>query len=236
MSEILEFSESVGSNEALGAHFGLIVDIAVVLIFLLFALLHARRGFYKTFAGIIAITVAIVCGIAGAGILTPPVMEKVWPKVEASVSDHYDASVGQTITELHELVGSGAEKLLQITHLEDKAENVLEEHKAVSWTQAPKEKLVQLVYKALREVVHALLFIAIALLGLLLFKPLNALVDKINDAPGFKQMDWLGGFIVGLLECLAVFFIAIKICEMRDVSFFRDIQEGSWLITKLLGL
>ena len=219
MSEVLEFSESVGSNAAVNSHFGLIVDIAVALIFLLFAIWHARKGFYKTFAGIIAVVVAIAIGIIGAGYLTPPVMEKAWPKVEEKVVENYDS-----------------EKLLKITHLEEKAENILDESKAVSWTEAPKAKLLELVHKALREVVHAGLFLVIALLGLLLFKPINALVDKINDAPVLKQLDWLGGFVIGLLECLAVFFIVIKICEMRDVSFFRDIQEGSWFVTKLLGL
>ena len=144
--------------------------------------------------------------------------------------------MGHTVAELHDLVGSGAEKLLKITHLEEKAENILDESKAVSWTEAPKAKLLELVHKALREVVHAALFLVITLLGLLLFKPINALVDKINNAPVLKQLDWLGGFVIGLLECLAVFFIVIKICEMRDVSFFRDIQEGSWFVTKLLGL
>ncbi|MBP5749342.1 MAG: CvpA family protein [Firmicutes bacterium] len=236
MSEILEFSESVGSNQAVNSHFGLIVDIAIALIFLLFAIWHAKKGFYKTFAGIIAVVVAITIGIIGAGYLTPPVMDQAWPKVEETVSEHYDSSVGQTITELHDLVGSGAEKLLQITHLDEKAENILEEQKSTSWSDAPKATLLQLVHKALREVVHAGLFLVIALLGLLLFKPINKLVDKINDAPVLKQLDWLGGFAIGLLECLAVFFIVIKICELRDVSFFRDIQEGSWFITKLLGL
>ena len=235
MSEVLEFSESIGSNATVNSYFGLIVDIAIGLIFLLFAIWHAKKGFYKTFAGIIAIVVAIAIGIVGAGYLTPPVMDKTWPKVEEKVSENYDSSVGQTITELHDLIGTGAEKLLEITHLEEKAETILEEHESTSWTEAPKAKLLQLVHKALREVVHAVLFIVIALLGLLLFKPINALVDKINDAPVLKQLDWIGGFIIGLLECLAVFFIVIKICEMRDVSFFRDIQEGSWFITKLLG-
>ena len=235
MSEVLEFSESVGSNAAVNSHFGLIVDIAIGLIFLLFALWHAKRGFYKTFAGIIAIVVAIAIGIVGAGYLTPPVMDKTWPKVEEKVSENYDSSVGQTITELHDLIGSGAEKLLEVTHLDEKAENLLEEHESTSWSEAPKAKLIDLVHKAMREVVHAALFIVIAILGLFLAKPINALVDKINDAPVLKQLDWLGGFIIGLLECLAVFFIVIKICEMRDVSFFRDIQEGSWFITKLLG-
>ena len=235
MSEVLEFSESVGSNAAVNSHFGLIVDIAIGLIFLLFAVWHAKKGFYKTFAGIIALVVAIAIAIIGAGYLTPSVVDKTWPKVEETVVENYDSSVGHTITELHDLVGDGAEKLLKITHLEEKAENILEEHESTSWSEAPKEKLLQLVHKALREVVHAMLFIVIALLGLLLFKPIHALVDKINDAPVLKQLDWLGGFAIGLLECLAIFFIVIKICEMRDVSFFRDIQEGSWFITKLLG-
>ncbi|MBR2098157.1 MAG: hypothetical protein IJ926_00550, partial [Firmicutes bacterium] len=154
MSEVLEFSESVGSNAAVNSHFGLIVDIAVALIFLLFAVWHARKGFYKTFAGIIAVVVAIAIGIIGAGYLTPPVMEKAWPKVEETVVENYDSSVGHTVAELHDLVGSGAEKLLKITHLEEKAENILDESKAVSWTEAPKMKLLELVHKALREVVH----------------------------------------------------------------------------------
>ncbi len=236
MSEVLEITESIGQNAAVNSHFGLIVDIAIGLIFLLFALWHARKGFYKSFAGIVALVVAITLGIIGAGYLTPPVMEKAWPKVEETVSENYDSSVGHTVTELHDLIGEGAEKLLKITHLDGKAEDILEKNQQTSWTEAPKDLLLQLVHKALREVVHAGLFLIIAILGLLLFKPINALIDKINDAPVLRQLDWLGGFILGALECLAVFFIVIKICELRDVSFFRDIQEGSWFIPKLLGL
>ena len=127
------------------------------------------------------------------------------------------------------------EKLLTVTHLSEKAEDVMKEHEATSWTDAPKAKLLDLVHVALKEVVHAVLFLVIAILGLFLFKPINALMDKINDAPVLKQIDWLGGFLIGLLECLAILFVAIKICEMRNVSFFRDIQEGSWFLTKLLG-
>ncbi|MBR5642157.1 MAG: CvpA family protein [Firmicutes bacterium] len=236
MSEILEFSETVGSNAAVNSHFGLIVDIAIGLIFLLFALWHAKRGFYKTFSGIIALVVAIALGIAGANFLTEPAMEKVWPKVEETVSENYDSSVGKTITELHDSVGKTAESLLKLTHLDEAAGEVLEEKEQVSWTEAPKAKLLDLVHIALREVVHAVLFLVIAILGLLLAKPINALVDKINDAPVLKQLDWLGGFVIGLLECLAILFIVMKVCELRNVSFFRDIQEGSWFITKLLGL
>ena len=61
-------------------------------------------------------------------------------------------------------------------------------------------------------------------------------MEKINDAPGLRQLNWLGGFLLGALECVAVLFIVMKICELRNVSFFRDIQEGSWFITKLMGL
>ena len=236
MSEILELSEGLGSNAAVNSHFGLIVDIAVGLIFLLFALWHAKRGFYKTVSGLIALVVAIALGIAGANFLTEPAMDKIWPKVEQTVSDNYDSSVGRTITEVHDVIGHNAEMLLEFTKLHGEAEEILKQHEATSWTEAPKAKLLDLVHTALHEVVHAVLFLVIAIIGLVLFKPINALMEKINDAPVLRSLNWLGGFLVGLLECLAIFFIVIKICELRNVSFFRDIQEGSWFITKLLGL
>ena len=236
MSEVLEVSEAIGSDAVVNSHFGLIVDIAIGLIILLFAILHARKGLYSAFSGLIAIVVAIALGIAGANLATQPVMDNVWPKVEEAVSEHYDSSVGQAITEIHDVVGETAGKLLSFTHLDGAAEKVLDDSAAVSWTEAPKAQLLTLVNTALQEVVHFVLFIIIALLGLLLFKPINALVEKINDAPGLRQLDWLGGFLLGALECVVVLFIVMKVCELRNVSFFRDIQEGSWFITKLMGL
>ena len=215
MSEVLEVSEAIGSDAVVNSHFGLIVDIAIGLIILLFAILHARKGLYSAFSGLIAIVVAIALGIAGANLATQPVMDNVWPKVEETVSEHYDSSVGHAITEIHDVVGETAGKLLSFTHLDGAA---------------------TLVNTALQEVVHFVLFIVITLLGLLLFKPINALVEKINDAPGLRQLDWLGGFLLGALECVVVLFIVMKVCELRNVSFFRDIQEGSWFITKLMGL
>ena len=236
MSEVLEVSEAIGSDAVVNSHFGLIVDIAIGLIILLFAILHARKGLYSAFSGLIAIVVAIALGIAGANLATQPVMDNVWPKVEETVSEHYDSSVGHAITEIHDVVGETAGKLLSFTHLDGAAEKVLDDSAAVSWTEAPKAQLLTLVNTALQEVVHFVLFIIIALLGLLLFKPINALVEKINDAPGLRQLDWLGGFLLGVLECVVVLFIVMKVCELRNVSFFRDIQEGSWFITKLMGL
>ena len=236
MSEVLEVSEAIGSDAVVNSHFGLIVDIAIGLIILLFAILHARKGLYSAFSGLIAIVVAIALGIAGANLATQPVMDNVWPKVEEAVSEHYDSSVGQAITEIHDVVGETAGKLLSFTHLDGAAEKVLDDSAAISWTEAPKAQLLTLVNTALQEVVHFVLFIIIALLGLLLFKPINALVEKINDAPGLRQLDWLGGFLLGALECVVVLFIVMKVCELRNVSFFRDIQEGSWFITRLMGL
>ena len=236
MSEVLEVSEAIGSDTVVNSHFGLIVDIAIGLIILLFAILHARKGLYSAFSGLIAIVVAIALGIAGANLATQPVMDNIWPKVEETVSEHYDSSVGHAITEIHDVVGETVGKLLSFTHLDGAAEKVLDDSVAVSWTEAPKAQLLTLVNTALQEVVHFVLFIVITLLGLLLFKPINALVEKINDAPGLRQLDWLGGFLLGALECVVVLFIVMKVCELRNVSFFRDIQEGSWFITKLMGL
>ncbi len=236
MSEVLEITEAIGESSAVNSHFGLIVDIAVGLLILFFALLHAKKGLYKSFSGIVAIVVAVTLGIIGANLATEPVMEVAWPKVQQTVEEQYDSSVGHAITEIHDAVGETAGKLLSFTHLDKAAEKVLDESKQVSWTEAPKAKLLELVNTALQEVVHGVLFLVITLLGLLLFKPVNLLIEKINDAPGLRQLNWLGGFILGALECLAVLFIVIKICELRNVSFFRDIQEGSWFITKLMGL
>ena len=235
MSEIMEFTERIGLNAVTQAHLGLIVDIVLCLIFLLFALWYARRGFCKVFAGLIVFVLAIALGIAGANMLTEPAMEKVWPKVEATVEEHYDASVGSAITELQESVGGMAEKLLQITHLEESAEDILDSQAFVSSVSFPKERLLELVHKALREIVHAALFVVIAILGLMLGKPITYIIGKINDAPVLKQLDWLGGFLVGLLVCLAVLFLVVKGCELRNVAFLREIQAESWIIAKLLG-
>ena len=236
MSEVLEVTEAIGSDAVVNSHFGLIVDIALGLVILFFALLHARKGLYSSFSGLIAIVVAITLGIVGANLFTQPVMDAAWPKVEQTVAENYDTSVGQAITEIHDAVGETAGKLLSFTHLDGTAKQVLNESAAVSWTEAPKLQLLELVQTALQEVIHGVLFLVIAILGLLLFKPINALVEKINDAPGLRQLNWLGGFLLGALECVVVLFLIMKVCELRNVSFFRDIQEGSWIVTKLMGL
>ena len=157
MSEVLEVSEAIGSDAVVNSHFGLIVDIAIGLIILLFAILHARKGLYSAFSGLIAIVVAIALGIAGANLATQPVMDNVWPKVEETVSEHYDSSVGHAITEIHDVVGETAGKLLSFTHLDGAAEKVLDDSAAVSWTEAPKLQLLELVKTALQEVIHGVL-------------------------------------------------------------------------------
>ena len=236
MSEFLEITQSISGSNAVSSHFGLIVDIVIGLLFLLFGILHGKRGAYKTFSGFLAVIVAIIIGILGANILTEPVMEKAWPTVEQKVSEQYDASAGKAISEVEEAVGGAASTLLTITHLDKEAEKVLDGSSAVSWTQGPKTQLLALVNVAMQEVVHSVLFLVFTIVGLILFKPINGLIKKILEAPLLKQLDWLGGFIIGLLECFVLLFIVMKVCELRNVSFFRDVQQTSWFVNHLMGL
>ena len=112
----------------------------------------------------------------------------------------------------------------------------MEENAAKSITGPLQEGVNTLALTALREVVHAVLFLAFTFLALLVLKPLSKLIGNISDLPVIHALDYLGGFALGLLEAFIILYLVIKICNLQDYDWLKDISEGSVLIHKFINL
>ena len=225
----------------LSEHTALIVDIGVGLLFLVFALLAANRGLYKTVIGFVVFVLALTVGIIGANVLTDPVVERAWPMVEDRVQEKLDDTEQLTglaagIETIGEVLGEGVEKLLSITGNKNDAKTLVREHAALEWIQSLKDGLLDLVNLSFRKLIHAILFLFCSLIGFIVLQPVSALLGKLTEAPVIRTLDWMGGFAIGVLECLVVIYIVTKVCSLRGISFFEDLAPGTTLLSWLLSL
>jgi hypothetical protein len=225
----------------LSEHTALIVDIGVGLLFLVFGLLAANRGLYKTIIGVVVLVLALTIGIIGANVLTDPVVERVWPQVETRIEQRLDdterlSGLAAGFETLGEVLGEGVEKLLSITGNRDNAKSAAREYSANSLLSGLKEKLMGLVDLSFRKLMHAILFLLCSLIGFILLQPVSALLGKLTEAPVIRTLDWLGGFAIGLLECLVIAYIVTKVCSLRGIAFFEDLAPGTTLLSWLLSL
>ncbi len=214
---------------------GLLADIAIGLIFMVYALLKARKGLYRAFMPIIALVLAICIGIVCANVFSDRVFEKIRPSVEESVVNSIDDLEGG-IAEGVEILPGWLNNILDSFSLKGEADELIA-GKGGQALERAKGKLLDLTAKAAGKATHLGMFVLCSLAAwvglLLLFK----LLSGITDLPVIKQLDAAGGFILGLLQCFVLFYIVVKVCDMRGIMFFHDLaDEGSVILQKIMSL
>ena len=209
-----------------------IIDAAVVIVLVIFALVGAKRGLFRALAGLVILVLSLV----GAGMLAttfaPPLAEMVAPALEGYVSQQvetaFSAQFGETdltgtaltlelpdlgqLEALLEQLGVDAEdwgimaENIQISILEDGAavqDAVLD---AV---------LEPLVHTLMYGIVYILAFVLLMVLLHVLFGAMN-LVTKL---PGLRTLNTLGGGILGFAEGILLVFLGVWVARQLGVSF-----------------
>ena len=221
--------------EAIMADFGwILADGAVILLFLFFALLGAKKGLYETFRPIIVIVLAITCAIFLANLVTPMAAEIVWPRVEASVSDEIADAI-ENMDGTGVIFSDNVNRILSVLGLDDKIDEIIKD-KAANAAMSVQDGLMTTIRAALEKLIHGVAFVVILLAGLLVFTLISHAIKIAKDAPVIKQIDWLGGFAIGLLEAFVILYIAIKICDWKELSFFEDYSQGTYILSRIMEL
>lgn len=209
-----------------------IIDAAVVVVLVIFALVGAKKGLFRTLAGLVILALSLV----GAGMLAttfaPPLAKMVAPALEGYVSQQVEEAfsvqfgdmdlAGTELTlELPDLgqleallgqLGVDTEDLGLMT--ENIRLNIAEGGAAVqdAVLDAVLEPLVQtLMY----GIVYILAFVLLMVLLHILFGAMG-LVAKL---PGLRTLNTLGGGILGLIEGILLVFLGVWIARQLGVSF-----------------
>lgn len=200
-----------------------IIDIIAAALLLGFTLYGAKRGLFRTLAGLLIIVLALVGARFAAETLAPAVARLAAPAIERHIEKRLDEALPDTAGQMpeaalpEELLG-----LLGITggRLEDLAEQA---------RAGVRETGVSILSAVARSVTESFFYAALYILAFLLLAVLLNLAAKAMDLalklPVLHGANALGGAAVGLAEGALAVFLLVLLAQRLGVSL-----EGSYIL------
>ena len=207
---------------------GLLVDIIIAILFLLFIAVKGKRGLYSCGMSVFVIALAVTLGIFVSSLVSPVVFKHVYPDIAQQISDRYDAEIAAQESDTEtpaQVFNRGFDNLIKSLGLEDKVSGYVQEI-----TSRPKQELLDKRAASTFKLIRFVSFGLFTALGILILTIIKNYFGKIADWPVIKWVDTAGGMIIGFLECYAILFLAIKGADLFGITFFNDMSEGTVLL------
>ena len=193
----------------------LILDLAVLLVLLLFAALGARRGLILSLCGLAALLVAVLGASFTAHTLSPMVADALEPRFASAIEEQLNESLRQQAQE-------GADALTPEDVPLDGVLNALRDmgfyeslidrvDRAVEagMTHAAASAAAQVAAAVAQSAAYALIFLAAFLIILILWKLLSHALDLVARLPGLHFLNKTGGALFGLVQACVLLWIAL---------------------------
>lgn len=197
--------------------FSLILDIALVVVLLVFWGLGVHRGFILTLCSLAAVIVALIGAQLTADFLAPKLAEALEPKLAQTIQIKLEE---QTLDAAEESEpGANFTKALAALREKggiyawaaDKAQAALEAGVAETSAQAA----VAAASAVAEQVAHAILFLIGFLLVLVAWTILAHALDLVAKLPGINGLNKLGGGLLGLVKGLVIVYVAAwALCDL----------------------
>lgn len=200
---------------------GIILDIIVAIILLLFVGLGIKKGLTVCLINVFSLLIAIVC----AFMLCKPVGNALITHTEI------DNSIKNTIKENLNIEGNVD---LSESNLPSNVKEYIQ--KSVDEANQTKEEAIEgIANEIATNVVYIISFIAIFIVVRILLLVVKLLSNLITKLPIIGQIDKLGGAICGLIEGIIIIYSALTIISIaspsiNNKSFIKYIDES--FITK----
>lgn len=217
-----------------------IMDAAVMVVLVGFAVFGARRGLLKSLAGLLMVVVALVGAGMIASTFARPVTKAVAPMLETRIGQKVEKLIEESqlfapgeadgaenpaaLEALLELLGLDREVQ---TQLKAEAQETIREQ-GTSLAAAVVESLVQ-------SFVYGALLVLSFLLLLLLLHILVGAMDLVMKLPVLHGLNTLGGGILGLLEGALLVFLAVWAARRFGVSFETGTLAQSHILQIFTG-
>lgn len=198
-------------------HTSLLFDLGTAAFLLLFVVLGAARGLFRTLAGFFSVILAIVGAAWLAATFSPVVSAYLYPFAEGKLTAYLSLEGG----------GEALAEFLASFGVDEALVNAL----AQGAGSAADALLRTALESVLQVVVQGALLLLAFLVLLLVLKTLSHLVGLIFRLPLLRSLDTLGGALLGLAEGAALLFLAVYIARSLGSSFFADGAEGTYLLT-----
>ena len=225
-----------------------IIDVIVAALLLFAVVAGARRGLFRTLAGLVIVIVALV----GAGLLADLCTAPVTRVVRPAIAEHFEKKIDEAVSEPEltppetdpaepgdpreespqELLDKlEAGRLLQALGVDDTLSGSLAQQ-AQQTVHDTGVSIVSAVAQAMAEsVIHAVLFVVFFLLLLVVLNLAAKAMDLLLKLPGLHFCNRLGGAAVGLLEGALLLFLAIWALRRLGVSFETDTVNATYLLS-----
>ena len=189
---------------------GMIYDLIILAVLLLFALWGMHRGLVLTFFSLVAVLIGIVGAVLVANLWAPAVAGWVQPVLQPTVSSAIEAALPES-AEQADLPIDDLIALLQDADLPfglgDYLEDVLTEDLSLS-TQTLVESLSQSLSGQLAQTIaYVGLFLVSFLLILILWMILGRTLDLVARLPGLHFLNKTGGFVLGAAKGMLLLFV-----------------------------
>lgn len=199
---------------------GIVFDLILVGVLLLFALLGARKGLVLSLCSLVAVVVALVGGSLLSQALTPTVTGYLAPPVLAFLEEQL-ASGALLLSQQEGFLGS---LILQLTQ-------------SGTWTVDMPGFAAALAQSVAQAVAAPVLFLLGFLVVLLAWTLLSHALDLISRLPVLHQLNTAGGFLFGAVKgALLLAVIALVLLRFFPAYFPQQAVDSSYLLPLLQSL
>ena len=220
-----------------------IIDIIVAAVLLAFVFLGARRGLFRSVAGLAILVVSLVGANMAADSLTPMAAGIVQPAIENRVEEKLGEVLPEDM-ELPEAEDTAMGELLALLGIDaDPAEEILE--RAGEQVRRNGAGAVAAVAVGVAEsTIHVAVFLLVFLAAFIVLKLLAHLVDLTLKLPVLSGANALGGAAVGLVSVfcgatncpVASTFLALELFGGDGLLYFALACGISYMLSGYNGL
>ena len=193
----------------------LILDLAVLLVLLLFAALGARRGLILSLCGLAALLVAVLGASFTARTLSPMVADALEPRFASAIEAQLNESLQEQAQEgaaaltPEDVPLDGVLNALRDMGFYETLIDRVDQAVEAGMTHAAASAAAQVAAAVAQSAAYAILFLAAFVFILIAWKLLSHALDLVARLPGLHFLNKTGGALFGLVQACVLLWIAL---------------------------
>lgn len=196
------------------------MDIVAVAALLVFVIVGAREGLFRSLAGLVIVVVALVGAGMIAATLADPAAKLITPIIEKAITEKVDDAITEKTGKLDtQRTDTGVEELMDILGLDEDVRQSIGQRAEESVRSTGASAISAVVESLCRSIIYGVLYILSFLALSVLLHILAKAMDLLTKLPVIHSLNALGGGAIGLVKGALVLFLAIWALRRLGVSF-----------------
>lgn len=199
-----------------------IMDIIVAALFAFFTIWGARRGLFRSLAGLVIVIVALVGASMIASAVSAPAAKLLSPLVERRIELRVDQAVTAKTPQVEmpeaEVDGLSLDQLLGLLGLDPNFTDTLAQQAQKKIQDTGVSIAMAVVESLAQSVIHALLFGISFFALMLLLHVLMRAMDLVLKLPGLHLLNGIGGAAFGLAEGAVLLLLTLWLIQRLGYS------------------